>query len=759
MHALLRPLLVLSACAALLVAVASPADAHGIIIVDGDVIIVTPRPPYPPRRIPPRPRANPVRLEDHRVEGTIKGRVADVTVEQVFHNDSGRQLEGTYLFPLPEGASVARFAMTMGGKMVEGEIMDAAQARRIYQDIVRRRRDPGLLEYLGRGLFRAKVFPIEPHRDLTIRLTFQQVLPENNGTLEFRYPLATDRLHGQPVKNAVVSLKVESDVDLKALYSPSHDVAIVRDGNRKAHISYERAGKRQERDFLLYVGRSPEDVGFSFLSNKAAGEDGTFLAVFAPSMDVPADRLVPKDVVYVLDTSGSMAQDGKIDQAKKALEYGVRVLNPKDRFNIVAFSGAVRPFRDGFVEASTELKNAAATWISSLAAQGGTNIQGALEEALRMPSDRLLMVVFITDGRPTLGLRNPAALVKLVEKTNASKARIFTFGVGFDLDVRLLDRIAEVTKATRDYVMPGEDLEVVTSRFFRKVSQPVLSDVKVEFGPGVHDVYPQTLPDLFAGGQVVVMGRYASAGDRVIRLKGTLAGCEVVHEYEATFSGAGDVLYLPRLWAHRKVGYLLDSIRLHGENKELVDEVVRLATRYGIVTPYTAGLVVEESELAGDVTPRADAERLMRVDALRGRLREPVAGRGGQDADVSGAPTSPAAPPAAELEARDSRELKRLKAADRVEEDEADKEDAYGLDEVRKRVRSVADKTFLLAPDGRWIDTAYDGKLETVKVEAYSGAWDDLVTKGRHVAKYLALGERVVVVIGEVAYEVVPVTE
>ena len=750
-----------------LVAVSAPAAAHGIIITDGDVVIVTPRPPG--RTVEPE-RRSPVRLRDHRVEATIHGQVADVQVEQVFHNDSNRQLEGTYLFPLPEGATVAKFAMTMGGKMVQGEIVEAEQARRIYHDIVRRQRDPGLLEYLGRGLFRAKVFPILPHQDLTIRLQFQQILPDTDGTLEFRYPLATSRLHGENVENALVHVKVESDVDLKALYSPSHSVAVVRDGERKADVSYERAGRAQDRDFLLYVGRSPDDVGFSFVSTKAAGEDGTFLAVLAPSTQVREADRVAKDVVYVLDTSGSMAQDDKLEQAKKALEYGVRTLREGDRFNIVGFATQIRPFRDGLVPATKEMKEAAAAWIQKLVPAGGTYIEGGLKDALAMGgTDRLFMVVFITDGRPTVGERDVDKLAALVEQQNKTHARVFTFGVGFDLEVRLLDRIAEATRGSRDYVMPGEDLEVVTSRFFRKVTEPVMSDVTVEFGEGIHDVYPAVLPDLFAGGQVVILGRYQAPGDRLIRLSGKVGSRDVVHEYEATFAGDEHADYLPRLWAHRKVGYLLDEIRLHGEDKELVDEIVRLATRHGIVTPYTAGLVVEESEmLEGRARPVA-AESARAVDSLRRRLGGgagtrggvPTPGLAGPAADGAApvaAPTSPSAPPPAEREARDSAELKKLK--DGRYEDDEEAGDAYGLEQVREKVKSIAGKTFLQGTNGRWVDTAYDGKAETVKVKAYSDEWLELLEAlqkkhGKKAASYLSLGEKVLFVLDGKAYEVI----
>ncbi|MHC5011599.1 MAG: VIT domain-containing protein, partial [Planctomycetota bacterium] len=481
---------------ALFVAIATPAHANGILVGAHDADTTT------------TARATPVRLKGHRVEATIRDGVAEVRVEQVFHNGSGSQLEGTYLFPLPEGAVVSDFAMTMGGQMVRGEVVEAQQARRIYEDIVRRRRDPGLLEWVGRGLFRARVFPIEPQSDLTIRLAFQQVLAEDAGTLEFRYPLATNRFHGASVESVVVDVNVESSVDLKAIYSPSHRLDVTRDGERRARITYERGGARQDRDFLLYLARSPDAVGFSFLSHRNAGEDGTFMAVLAPGTERREEDRVPKDVVYVIDTSGSM-RGPKIEQARDALTYGVRMLHPGDRFNVIGFSTGVRTFRDRFVEATPDVVEAAAGWLQGLEAAGGTNIEGAIVEALRRGGrDRLLLVVFVTDGAPTVGETDPDALVRRTVVDNTSHARIFTFGVGFDLDVKLLDRIAEATGGRRDYVTPDEDIEIATGRFFRKVDQPVLSDVRVTFGEGVHDVYPQRLPDVFAGEQLVLFGRY-----------------------------------------------------------------------------------------------------------------------------------------------------------------------------------------------------------------------------------------------------------
>ncbi len=537
-----------------------------------------------------------VRPTDHRVTAAVRDRVADVTVEQVFHSDAARDLEGTYLFPLPSSAAVKSFAMSMGGKMVEGEILEAREARGIYEGIVRRRQDPGLLEKAKDGLFRARVFPIPAHGDVTIRLSFQEVLAEDAGTLEFRYPLATDRLGGEAVDRVKVEVDVESPVALKAIYSPSHRVETVREGERKARVVYEAAGKRETRDFLLYLGRDEGDVGFSVLSSKPEGEDGTFLLVCAPRA-APADaKRVRKDVVFVLDTSGSMEGE-KIRQARTALAYGVRTLKEGDRFDVLAFATSVRPWKAALVEATPQSTEEAAAWIGGLEASGGTDIDGALSTALALLSpDRLSFVAFVTDGRPTVGETDPQALVARATTQNPAHARVFTFGVGYDLDVALLDRIAESTKGSRAYVQPGEDVEVATSRFFKKVAEPVLADVTVEFSGSVYDVYPAKIGDLFADEQVTVFGRYREAGNLSLKVRGRAGAGPVEIACASTLRADLGPEFLPRLWANRKVAYLLDEIRLHGRSRELVDEVVRLATRHRIVTPYTSELVVQDGE-------------------------------------------------------------------------------------------------------------------------------------------------------------------
>jgi Ca-activated chloride channel family protein len=665
--------------------------------------------------------SDPIALGQHRVEAKIEDQLAAVTVEQVFTNKTGRRLEGTYLFPLPEGASVSDFAMTMGGKMVRGEILDAKRARSIYRAIVERSRDPGLLEYLGRGLFRARVFPIEPDGEIKIRLRYQQILPETRGATEFRYPLRNRMRAG----SVLVDLRYEGSVDLKTIFCPSHRVSVERKGERTARVTYESTRRRPERNMVVYFGRSEDEIGFSLLSHKPGAEDGTFLSVFAPRLTVRPEEAIPRDVLYILDRSGSM-QGEKMRQAKRALQYGVSLLRKQDRFNLIAFASDWRHFKPEFVPATDQLKKQAGGWIARVDARGGTALEAALASGLRRGSkDRLFLVVLLTDGRPTVGIQDPETILEQVKKANKFAARVFTFGVGEDLDVRLLDRIAEATRGARDYVAPNEEIATVTGRFFRKSDQPVLTDVKVDFGQGVGQIYPRRLPDLFAGGQLVLLGRYLDGGARTVRVSGRRGTETLIYDFGVTFVNEEHSPYLPRLWAQRKVAFLLDEIRLHGTNKELVDEIRDLGLRYSLVTPYTAGLVLEGPRRPNGGVPPG--------------FRAPTDPEPPPPPAASGAPAGPTTPGSPIFF---SKELKKAKR------DAVIRESAW--------IKEVGDKTFRMDDRRRWVDAAWDKVTEPERIEAFSKAYFDLIDKSEKIAKYLALGERVLFVFEGNAYEIVP---
>ncbi len=569
---------------AVLVALAAPAAAQGVVHV---------RTPGADPKLP---------VASLRVTATIRGETAETAVEQSFRNDSGQVLEGTYLFPIPEDAAVAEFTMWVDGKPVKGELLERGKARGIYDEIVRSRRDPGLLEWAGRDLFQASVFPIAPRALTRIRIAYTQILRRDAGLAGYRYPLRSGERGGPGIEDVSVSVEVASPAPIGALYSPSHAISIARPDERTARATWEGRNVRPEGDFFLYVGTAGTTPALSVATHRAADGTGTFLALVSPPAS-EGETPVPKDIVFVLDTSGSMAEGQKIAQAQRALRQCLGRLRPEDKFGLVTFATEARRFRDALVPADAANVAAADAAVAALSASGGTAIGEALESALGLlPRDdpRPAYVVFATDGAPTVGERDPDRLVALASARAPTRARLFVLGIGTDVNSVLCDRLAESLRGAREYVAATDELETKVSAFYDKVAYPVMTDLAFEVeGLETSDVYPKRLPDLFRGAQIAVLGRFRGDGARAVRLRGRVGDRSVALVGEGTFTGTslgGDLL--PRLWAVRKIGYLLEQIRLGGETAEVRAEVVRLAKEHGVATPYTSYLVVEDSERA-----------------------------------------------------------------------------------------------------------------------------------------------------------------
>ena len=579
--------------------------ADGLVVVTCPQVDV-PATPVGVARVPTivRPVACPnyLAVKNHNVTVTIDNRIARTHIDQTFVNESASQLEGTYVFPLPEDATISDFAMWVDGKKLEGQVLDRDQARQTYEDIVRRQRDPALLEYVGRNAFKARIFPIQPRSEKRVEIEYAQVLKidttgGSTGLVRYVYPLNTEKFSPLPLAKVSVNVSVRSNAAIKSIYSPSHDVAIVRDGNNKATVGYEAAKVKPNADFILYYSVSADQVGLNLLTYKSGTDDGFFVMLVAPQVDVAQAQVIAKDVVLVLDVSGSMAGQ-KIDQAKRALAYVLDKLNPNDRFNIVSFSTGTSAYAKALQPVSS--REDARAFVSRLRAEGSTDINRALLEALgNADRERPTLVIFMTDGLPTAGVTDVNKIIANVTNAAPKNVRLFTFGVGDDVNTVLLDTLSEKLSGTSGYVRPNEKIDEIVSAFYAKVSTPVLSDIAVEWGQTtVSDVYPYPLPDLFAGSQLVIAGRYRSGGSGTITLKGTVNGTAQSFRFsDVTWKSSGGDDFIPRLWATRKIGYLLNHIRLHGESKEMVNEIVALAVRYGIVTPYTSFLVDERSDV------------------------------------------------------------------------------------------------------------------------------------------------------------------
>jgi len=564
------------------------------------MLIIEPGPHPRPFAWPEPPHHHffaPLEVAYHHVTVKIDGQIATTSVDQEFYNPNAERLEGTYLFPVPKGAQIDKFTMDISGKQVEAELLPADKARRIYEDIVRQMRDPALLEYAGRDVFRVRVYPIEPRSAKRITLSYTQVLKADAGLINYTYPLNTEKFSAKPVKNVSVKVELKTERPLKTIYCPSHSVDIKRDGAKQATIGYEASDVTPDTDFSLYFAPEQSEVGVNLLTSKSGDEDGYFLLLASPGMEVK-EKVLPKDVAFVLDTSGSMAGK-KLEQAKKALQFCVENLNDEDRFEIVRFSTEVEPLFDKLVEATRANRDKANDFVKGLKPIGATAIDDALKKALApRPADegRPFVVVFLTDGQPTVGVTDLDQIVSHV-KQRSGGTRVFCFGIGTDVNTHLLDNIAEQTRAFAQYVLPEEDLEVKVSSFFSKIKEPVLTDPELKFTGSIRatKLYPSPLPDLFRGEQLIVVGRYSGHGSSAVMIDGKVNGQTRQFSEDVKFpEESSENSFIPKLWATRRIGYLLDEIRLHGENAELRDEVTELARKYGIVTPYTAYLIVED---------------------------------------------------------------------------------------------------------------------------------------------------------------------
>lgn len=749
---------------------AAPARADGFIIIERPPVVVLPH----PRPVPPRLVHFPLEVKKHIVTCSIRDTVGTTRVDQTFHNPNPQQMEGTYMFPLPETAAVQKFSMWINGKETKGELLDADKARKIYEDIVRKTRDPALLEYVGGRLYKARVFPIPANGDVRVALEYNETIAVSDGLATYRYPLNTEKYSAKPIEDVAITVEIKSQVPIKSVSCPTHTVTISRPSEKEAKVGFEAHHVKPDKDLIVNYLMSEKEFGLSLLTHKPAGEEGYFMARLAPPFNTSSGKIVPKDVTFMLDTSGSMAGE-KIEQAKKALLFCLSSLRKEDRFNLITFATDVRPFKETLVDSNSENVASAKAQVEKIEAAGGTAINEALLEAMKMAGnrrsnaqDRPYMIVFITDGEPTVGEREPDKIISNAKQANEdNKGRLFVFGVGHDLNTKLLDRLGDENRGTREYIDEKEDIEVKVSAFFKKIADPVLSDIELRFeGADSFDVYPKTWPDLFHGSELVVVGRYRSPGRHTVALKGKRAGENMTWSFPGTFADSTtEYDFLPRLWATRKIGYLMDEIRLHGEKAELKDEIVKLARQHAIITPYTSYLVVEDTELrvAGtgggsgqEAVGRtfryffdADGDARVLGEAFAGAHR----GRFGVEASKQAYGLRVATPAAVnqQLGALGGR-FGGFGGGSGTATTLPAGRPALGHEEAP--IRQVAGKTFYLDSNGRWVDSVYNEKMETRKLQAFSDEYFQTLRDRPELGKFLALGERVVVVLNRTAYEI-----
>ncbi|HEY1068722.1 MAG TPA: VIT domain-containing protein, partial [Pirellulales bacterium] len=500
------------------------AEAQGVLIVVAPEPPPLPRPhpwphPWPhPRPAPPQPVMS-YKIKELSMQAKIVDQVAQVEVSQSFVNTGSQQMEVQFVFPLPYDGAIDRMTLLVDGKEFPAKLQDAKAARSTYEAIVRSNRDPALLEWVGTGMFQTSVFPVPAGAERKVSLRYSQLCRQDKGLTELLFPLSTAKYTSHPVETVSLQVAIESAHDIKNVYSPTHAIDVQRPDGKHAIVKYTSKDQVPSSDFRLFY-----DVGDGALSTRvisyrpSEGEDGYFLLLGSPKIE-SGDKAPPaKTVVFVVDKSGSMSGE-KIEQAKSALKFVLNNLRPEDTFNIVAYDSEVVSFRPELEKFNDETRNAAIGFVNGIYAGGGTNIDGALSTALSQlkDSNRPTYVLFMTDGLPTVGETNEMKITENVKTKNGVRARIISFGVGYDLNSRLLDRLSRANYGQSEFVRPNENIEVAVSKLYAKISTPVLSRVSIKYeydakldpaaGEPINRVYPKEVHDVFAGGQIVVVGR------------------------------------------------------------------------------------------------------------------------------------------------------------------------------------------------------------------------------------------------------------
>ncbi len=728
-----------------------------VVLAQNATVVPPDAPPPMVTQPPPRPIGQVV-LKSHRVKAVIENQVATTTVEQEFVNEGNGPAEGQYLFPLPVGAAVNNLTMFVDGVAIQAQLLDARQAAQIYNETVRRLRDPALLQYVGRSAIQANVFPIPAHGSRKLQITYSHIVAAENGLIQYQYPLKSDYVSNLPAQQVSVSVEVRSKDPISNIYSPDAIVGIFREDETHFKAGFETNNYRAIDDFNLFYGLKTNDISANLLTYRAsADEDGFFMLMLTPPFNNV--KVLPKDVIIVLDQSGSM-MGKKWDQARSAVRYVLEHLNPEDRFNIVSFSTGYRIYAKSLQKVDQAAE--AAKWVQGLNAEGGTDIDGALGQAASfIDPERTTNIIFLTDGQPTEGETDISRLLQKVKDRSKPNVRLFVFGVGDDVNTFLLDTLSTDNRGQSVYVRPAENIETKVSALYNKITSPVLADVKLDFGDLLaEDIYPAgQLPDLFAGTQLIITGRYRKEGTAAITLTGKQNNdmVKVTYSDQKFPANAGGESFVARLWATRKIGALLNTIRLKGETKELVDSIVQLSRRYGIITPYTSFLIQEEDvnrRVAQEPTIVASsnnpgAAQPLPVTGGGGGAALPTVDQGGSDGSNGFFAPQTAIPPA---KAQSGSEAVNI-AVDANEKKDADKPEA---DKTNGQKRTIGSRTFV-NQNGMWFDTAYDAsKMKATPITFLSDEYFKLLEKYPELKDVFALGDKLIVVIDKTAYEIKP---
>jgi Ca-activated chloride channel family protein len=546
----------------------------------------------------------------HHVTVNIENSHAVTRVEQEFYNPYSFPISGQYLFPVPPEAILSHFKATVDGQPQAIMRQDPTTTNTTLYNIINQRGDPSLLQYADWETL-AFDLNLPPGGSRQMSLEYEEVLAPSGGLYHYHYVLSTERYSSEPLEQVSITVNLHSSSGLASLYSSTHPVITERSGSGRAQVTWEAQNVQPSEDFELFFTPAERGFGGGLLTGQRNDHDH-FLFLFSPEAETAKMNTLPKDIVFIIDRSGSMSGE-KIEQARNALHFILGQLNEADRFSIVGFDHHLSILAHTLQPVDKQTLADARWFVDRLTADGNTDLDAALQAGLEILGrskyeEATKIIVFLTDGLPTAGVTDESLIAHRVSEANGiQEARLHVFGVGYDVNTHLLDHLAADNGGTVTYVQPGENLEAVLTDFYHHIAHPVLTKVEVEFeGMEASDLYPRTVPDLFQGSSLLLTGRYrATANTVTVRVRGQ-AGEETrqyVYHFDLAQTGGHD--FVPRLWATRRVGELLDQVRVDGESQALVDEIRELGLGYGLITPYTTFIIEAQTKGAASAANMA----------------------------------------------------------------------------------------------------------------------------------------------------------
>ena len=547
----------------------------------------------------------------------IEGQIAVTKVTQVFRNEMNATVEAVWMFPLPENAVVVELYYWFNGVRYKGAIRERAEARKEYEERIRWRLDPALLEYMGNNLYRLSIAPINPLSDVKTEITYVEMLPYEFGTVDYNFKLNAVQMSPKPLERVSIQGRFTAKNPFKSFNSPSHGTStamqITQEHSKRYDIVFGDENFMPDKDLKIQFETQRDEVQVDVIrytptASDSIGDNSYYSIWITPPDEMGDDEVIPKKIVFCADVSSSM-EGLRIEQLKASLQEFIKYLEPNDYFNIITFGTAVTPFRDELVTATYENLEDARAFVTEIGALGLTNINDALLTSLGQSfSDEYAnMVVFMTDGYPTWGETFVPNIIKNVEQANTKDVRIFSFGVGEDVSKTLLVQMAVENGGYAEFIEQDDDIATIIGNHFKRISKPVLTDLDIKIEELVtSDKFPRPLPDLFWGNQVSQLGIYKNSGTFPVYLVGSLKDKQVSYvSYEDFPNVPGGHRFVPRLWAKAKIDYLLDEIAIYGELDELVNQIIELSLKFQILTPYTA-FYADPNDPGSDVDDKED---------------------------------------------------------------------------------------------------------------------------------------------------------